>query len=77
MSSSGGSVRTELDPSAKVSIDASASGGGVNSDLPVTIQGKIDRNSLRGEMNGGGPTLRLRSSGGGVRITGTSRAAAR
>ena len=77
LSSSGGSVRTELDPGAKVSIDATASGGGVNTDLPITIQGKIERGSLRGDMNGGGPTLRLRSSGGGVRITGTSRSASR
>ena len=53
----------------QVSIDASASGGSVNSDVPVTIQGKIEKDSLRGDMNGGGPLLRLRSSGGGVRIT--------
>jgi DUF4097 and DUF4098 domain-containing protein YvlB len=73
VSSSGGSVRTEIDPGARVSIDAHASGGGVDSDVPVTIQGKVERGSLRGDMNGGGPTLRLRSSGGGVRITGASR----
>jgi DUF4097 and DUF4098 domain-containing protein YvlB len=77
LSSSGGSVRTELDPGAKVSIDASASGGSVNSDLPVTIQGRISSDSLRGDINGGGAVLRLRSSGGGVRITSTSRAAVR
>ena len=69
VSSSGGSVRTELDPATKVSIDAHASGGSVNSDLPITIQGKIESHSLRGDMNGGGPLLRLRSSGGGVRIS--------
>lgn len=73
VSSSGGSVRTEIDPGAKVSIDASASGGSVNSDVPVTIQGRIESHSLRGDMNGGGALLRLRSSGGGVRITGAAR----
>ena len=52
-------------------------GGGVNSDVPVTIQGQIETDSLRGEMNGGGALLRLRSSGGGVRLTGISRSAAR
>jgi DUF4097 and DUF4098 domain-containing protein YvlB len=77
VSSSGGSVRTELDPAAKVSLDATASGGGVTSDLPITIQGKVERGSLRGDINGGGPTLRLRSSGGGVRIIGSSRSASR
>jgi DUF4097 and DUF4098 domain-containing protein YvlB len=69
VSSSGGSVRAEIDPVARVSIDASASGGSVNSDVPVTIQGKVENDSLRGDMNGGGPLLRLRSSGGGVRIS--------
>ena len=68
VSSSGGSVRTEIDPAARVSIDASASGGSVNSDVPVTIQGNLENDSRRGDMNGGGPLLRLRSSGGGVRI---------
>jgi DUF4097 and DUF4098 domain-containing protein YvlB len=73
VSSSGGSVHTEIDPGAKISIDATASGGSVRSDVPVTIQGKVEQDSLRGDMNGGGPLLRLRSSGGGVRIAGTSR----
>jgi DUF4097 and DUF4098 domain-containing protein YvlB len=69
VSSSGGSVHTEIDPGAKISIDATASGGSVRSDVPVTIQGKVEQDSLRGDMNGGGPLLRLRSSGGGVRIS--------
>jgi hypothetical protein len=65
-------VRAEIDPAAKVSIDATASGGSVRSDVPVTIQGKVETDSLRGDMNGGGPILRLRSSGGGVTIGGTA-----
>jgi len=77
VSSSGGPVRVEIDPAARLSIDASASGGSVDSDVPITIQGKVEHDSLRGEMNGGGPLLRLRSSGGGVRIARTSEAAKR
>lgn len=69
LSSSGGSVRTELDPGVKVSIDAKASGGSVNCDVPVTIQGRISNDSLRGTINGGGALLELRSNGGGVRIS--------
>jgi hypothetical protein len=49
-------------------VDASTSGGGVNSDVPVTIRGRVSRNALQGDLNGGGPLLRLRSSGGGVRV---------
>jgi len=68
LTTSGGGVRTELDPGVALSIDASSSGGSVHSDLPVTVQGTT-RNSLRGDINGGGATLRLRSSGGGVQIS--------
>ena len=77
VSSSGGPVRVDIDPAAHISIDASASGGSVESDVPITMQGKIENHSLRGEMNGGGPLLRLRSSGGGVKIGRTSESARR
>lgn len=72
LSTSGGGVRTEVDPAVALTIDASSSGGSVNADLPVTVQGRIDKNSLRGDLNGGGAVLRLRSSGGGVRISRTA-----
>ena len=49
-------------------LDAHASGGGVSSDVPITVQGKQDEDSLVGKINGGGPKLVLRSSGGGVRV---------
>jgi hypothetical protein len=68
LTTSGGGVRTEVDPGVALTIDASSSGGSVQSDLPVTVQGTT-RNSLRGDINGGGALLRLRSSGGGVRIS--------
>ena len=54
LSTSGGGVRTEIDPRVALTIDASSSGGNVESDVPVTIQGRIDKDSLRGELNGGG-----------------------
>jgi DUF4097 and DUF4098 domain-containing protein YvlB len=81
LSTSGGGVRTEVDPSVALTIDASSSGGGVDSELPITGQGPKEpfrsSTSLRGDLNGGGAVLRLRSSGCGVRISGTPRSAAR
>jgi hypothetical protein len=68
LSSSGGGVRVAVHPAAALTIDASSSGGGVECDLPITIQGRVSRTSLRGNLNGGGPVLKLRSSGGGIRI---------
>lgn len=68
LSSSGGGVRAELDPAIDLSIDASAAGGTVTNDLPVTARANTSRRSLRGNLNGGGALLELRSSGGSVRI---------
>lgn len=66
--SSGGGVRVTLDPAAALEIDAVATGGRVSSDLAVTVHGSIRRGTLRGQLNGGGPRLELRSTGGGVTI---------
>ena len=68
LSSSGGGVRVAVDPAARLSVDASSSGGNVTCDLPITVQGTVRRTALRGELNGGGSPLVLRSSGGGIRI---------
>lgn len=70
LSTSGGGVVVTLAPSIAVDLDAEASGGGVSSEVPITIQGRQDDDSLEGKINGGGPKLVLRSSGGGVRVKG-------
>jgi len=68
LSTSGGGIRLTLDADASLELDASTSGGTVRSDLPITVRGEIDKHSLRGTLNGGGATLKLRASGGGIRI---------
>jgi len=68
LSTSGGGVVVTLAPSVAVDLDAHSSGGGVSSDVPVTVQGRQGDDSIRGKINGGGPRLVLRSSGGGVRV---------
>jgi DUF4097 and DUF4098 domain-containing protein YvlB len=70
VSSSGGGVSVTVDAAAKLEVDASSSGGSVRCDLPVEVQGKVSRGSLRGQLNGGGNLLVLRSSGGGIDIGG-------
>lgn len=67
LSTSGGTVTARVDPSVGLDIDASTSGGRVSFDL--TVQGRISKRSLQGTLNGGGASLRLRSSGGGVRLS--------
>jgi DUF4097 and DUF4098 domain-containing protein YvlB len=68
LSTSGGGVTVRIADEAAFNLNAEASGGGVSCDLPVTVQGKIERGHLKGAVNGGGPAVFLRSSGGGIRI---------
>lgn len=67
LETSGGRVTAAVDPRAALSIDASTSGGGVRSDLALTTR-SFSRNAVRGDLNGGGPPLRLRTSGGPIAI---------
>jgi len=68
LSTSGGGITVYLDPGANLDIDASSSGGSVVCDVPVTVRGRISKTSLQGKLGSGGPTLRMRTSGGGIRI---------
>jgi hypothetical protein len=68
LETSGGGVTVSVASNVRLDLDAAASGGGVSSDLPITVRGKQEDDSLRGQINGGGPKLTLRSSGGGIRV---------
>ena len=68
LSTSGGGITIFVAPSVALDIDAHTSGGDVASDIPVTILGKQNDSSLNGKLNGGGPKLVLRSSGGDIRL---------
>ena len=68
LSTSGGRVRVIVDKTAAFDLDASTSGGDVDAaGLTITIEkGGSGRSKLSGKVNGGGPLLKLRSSGGDV-----------
>ena len=70
LSTSGGSVNVTLDKAAAFELDASTSGGRVEAAGFSLAAEKIsrDRNKLAGTVNGGGPLLKLRSSGGGISV---------
>jgi Toastrack DUF4097 len=68
LSTSGGGVTVYIDPQVSVDVDASTSGGSVTLEIPVTVRGRLSRSSVSGMLNGGGPTLRMRSSGGSIRL---------
>ncbi len=70
LGTSGGRVRVTVDKTARFALDASTSGGGVDAaGLTITIdKGGAGHNRLSGQVNGGGPLLHLRSSGGEIEI---------
>jgi DUF4097 and DUF4098 domain-containing protein YvlB len=68
LSTSGGGITVHVASNVALDIDAHTSGGDVASDVPVTIFGKQNDSTLNGKMNGGGPKLVLRSSGGDIRL---------
>lgn len=68
LSTSGGGITVSIASNVAADLDARASGGGVSSDLPITVQGTMDDDELRGKINGGGPKLTLRTSGGGIKV---------
>nr|WP_281285031.1 DUF4097 family beta strand repeat-containing protein [Colwellia demingiae] len=63
---SGGSITAHLAKNVAVNLSAKTSGGRVSSEF--TVDGKITKRSIKGTINGGGPELVLKTSGGSVRI---------
>ena len=70
LGTSGGDVEVTLDKNAAFHLDAATSGGDVDADgLTITIErGGIGKSRLVGAVNGGGPKLKLRTSGGDIEI---------
>lgn len=68
LTTSAGSVRITLPEGLGVDIDARTSGGKVHFDMPIEVVGDLEKSAIRGSINGGGPTVRLRTSAGNIYI---------
>jgi hypothetical protein len=66
LNTSGGSITAYLVSDVKIDINASTSGGRVRSEFD--IDGRVKKTSVKGEINGGGPKLKLHTSGGSISI---------
>lgn len=66
LNTSGGSITAYLVSDVKVDINASTSGGRVRTEFDVN--GRVKKQSIKGEINGGGPKLKLHTSGGSISI---------
>lgn len=69
LTTSGGSVNVKLASGLRFDLDAKTSSGSrLRSDFDITSSGTIKKNEVRGSVNGGGPLLYLRTSGGGINV---------
>ncbi len=70
LSTSGGEVKAIVGKEAAFHLDAATSGGEVEAaGITITIdRGGMGKSTLAGEVNGGGPLLKLRSSGGDIKV---------
>jgi len=66
LTTSGGTITVYLDTNIGLDVDARTSGGRIHTDFPVKLSGTVSPRSLDAEVNGGGPQLYLRSSGGSI-----------
>lgn len=63
-----GSVTLNTGNSAHFTLDASTGSGSVHSDPPLTTHGSLERHHVTGDINGGGPTVRVETGSGDIRI---------
>lgn len=66
LTTSGGSITVYMGEGIGVNVNARTSGGRVQTEFPVTLRGTINKRSLKAKINGGGPELYLRTSGGSI-----------
>jgi DUF4097 and DUF4098 domain-containing protein YvlB len=50
------------------SLDASTGSGSVHSDPPISTHGSLEKHHIMGDINGGGPTVRVETGSGDIRI---------
>ncbi len=64
-----GSGNIEMWPgSAGFSLDASTGSGSIHTDHEMSVQGSFDKHHIIGKVGGGGPTVRVQTGSGDVRV---------
>jgi hypothetical protein len=64
----GGNVTVRLPGTSAVTLDGHTMGGGVKTDFPIETKEGFGNDSVDGPLNGGGPTLKMNTSGGNIEI---------
>jgi len=53
---------------AAFTLDASTGSGGIHTDMEMLTQGSTDHHHVSGKINGGGPTVRIETGSGDIRV---------
>lgn len=65
-----GSVRVALPDSIRADLVASTTNGRIACDLPIALIGESTRRRMEGKINGGGPSLEIRTTNGAISVEG-------
>ena len=68
LETSGGDIDVEFPEDEGMDLDARTSGGRVRIDEQLAVRGRVEPTRVEAELNEGGDRLRLRTSGGDIRI---------
>ncbi len=68
LETSGGNIDVEFPEDEGMDLDARTSGGSVRIDEELRVRGRVEPSRVEAELNEGGDRLRLRTSGGDIRI---------
>jgi hypothetical protein len=63
-----GSVTVELPAGTNADVNLSTVNGGISSDFPMTLDGMINPRRIRASIGSGGPTLKISTVNGSIRI---------
>jgi len=69
MRSQDGGIHLRIPKDLVLTLDARTQDGGLSVDLPVRVQGRVRHHELVGDLNGGGPVLRMRCNDGSIRVS--------
>jgi DUF4097 and DUF4098 domain-containing protein YvlB len=65
-----GGVDVAIPRDLQANLDASTRDGHISLSLPVSVQGDVGKTKVRGTINGGGPTLFIRTGDGTIHLNG-------
>jgi hypothetical protein len=68
LQTTGGGITLFLAEDVGFDLNARSTGGHITSDMPMSLKGRITKRAISGRLNGGGPELYVRSTGGSITV---------